>query len=496
MRIILSLLFHGWLGFRRAHYFERSVGIRVLMVFFALMLLWYAQLAGRMMPSILQEFFPDKQVSSAFFSIWIYLFAADLLFRLSVQKLPRQMVRPYLHLPIERHILASWILVRSWFSIYNVYLFFLLLPFFRTLFPMPAEATLFWRALLAILLLAGLNHSINSWVKAAGDTRVYVKLGAIAGIGALLVAGLVFPGQFMAWSLRLGEGFLAGRWYVFALPPLFILWLQVLSQRALRLSMARLVGSARSRRMSGSSRTGHFLSGVPAYGDLWELEWQLITRNKRAANGLRQWPFVVVALPLFFHFDPFGNAWQYLYMMVMVAGGYGFYHLQYAFSWESRFFDLIITRPLNLERFVRAKYLFYVAMGLLTILPVLLAMAFLRPDLLWPLAGISAYTMGPVFAYLLYISINNSTRIDPDKRSTFNMEGTSGTMFLALVVTMLSVLMLMGVAYLLPIPGATALSLVTGVSGLLFMVTHRWWTAAIARKFLRRKYHHLNKYRE
>ncbi len=493
---IAALLKHSWLGFRRAHYFRRSLGIRLLMVFSALLFLWYAHLLGLLMPVWLRELFPEKETREAFFSLWLFLFVADLLFRLSMQKIPRQMIRAYLHLPIRRSTLASWMLFRSWISIYNLYLVVLLLPFFRTAFLLPGDTLLFWRVLVATVLLIGFNHSLSIWVRAWLWTRPAWAVTGLVLTGGALLAAILSPPHLMQLSLRLGEAVMEGRIHAMAWPLPLILLLQSLSHRGLTGGMARFTTSASPGLAGRTSWPEGILSAVPRYGQLWELEWRLITRNKRSLSGLRQWPLFIIGLPLFFYFDPFDNASQFLYLMVMVAGGYGFFHLQYVFSWESRFFDFIASRQIDMREFIRAKYLFYVMMGLLMMLPVLLTLAFLIPEMLWPMAGIAAYAMGPVFAWLFYIGLGSSTRIDPNKRAMFNMEGSSGTLFFVVFVSMFSVLILAGVAYVLPLPDNMGLSLLTGVPGLAFMLWHPWWTAAIAAKFHRRKYSNLSKYRE
>ncbi len=494
-QIFKSLVHQGWLGFRRAHYFQRSMGIKALMFFVAIVFLWYAYLLGMMLPSLLQQIFPDKEAHEAFFSIWLYAYAADLTMRLFLQKLPKQLIQSYLTLPVGKSTLAGYILARSWFSIYNLYLFALLIPFYKTALQYPLSGQAFWLAILGSTLLAGINHAIITWAK-TWPSRTMATMLPVFLIALTALFGIVInPSQFMAFSEQVGKAFISGNIWVFTFPAAIIGLLQYLSHRGLCNSFYDWSGTTNARVHTGASFPEQLFARVPVYGLFWQLEWRLITRNKRSKGGLRQWPLVIIGLPLFFYFDPFDNASMYTYLLVMVAGGYGFFHLQYTFSWESRFFDLIASRQTDIHEFVRAKYYFYLALGLLQILPVLIILLFFRPDLAGFLAGMFLYVTGPVFAFLMHTGIGSSTRIDPNKRASFNFEGTSGTLFVVVFVSMFSVIILMGLAYMLPLATTTGLALLTGGSGLIFILLHKVWIKAIAKQFLRKKYHNLTKYR-
>ncbi len=494
-QIFRTLMHQGWLSFRRAHYFERSMGIKALMAFVAIVFLWYAYLLGLMLPSLLQQIFPDKEAHEAFFAIWLYIYAADLTMRLFMQKLPKQLIQSYLSLPVSRNTLAGYILARSWFNIYNICLFALLIPFYKSVLHHPLPDQAFWLAILASILLAGVNHAIIIWAKAWPFRIAAIMLPVLLIAGTGLFGIAINPPLFMAFSEQAGKAFISGNGWAFILPALIIGIFQYLSHRGLCTSFYDWAGTTTVRVRSRASFLERIFARVPVYGLFWELEWRLIKRNKRSVGGLRQWPLVIIGLPLFFYFDPFDNASMYMYLLVMVAGGYGYFHLQYTFSWESRFFDLIASRQTDLHAFIRAKYYFYLAMGLLQILPVLLLLVFLRPDLVWPLAGMFLYVTGPVFAFMMHTGIGSSTRIDPNKRASFNFEGTSGTLFLVVFVSMFSVVVLMGLAYFLPLAKETGLALLTAGLGLMFILLHKVWIKAIEQKFLRRKYHNLNKYR-
>lgn len=112
------------------------------------------------------------------------------------------------------------------------------------------------------------------------------------------------------------------------------------------------------------------------------------------------------------------------------------------------------------------------------------------------LAGLLLFVIGPIFAFLLNMGVKNSTRIHPNKKASFNFEGTSGTLFVAIFAVVLSIIPLMIIAMFLPFGHEESLALVTGLTGMGFILTHKYWIKGIAQKFGRYKYINLNKYRE
>ncbi len=492
------LLNHSWLAFRRAHHFERSMGIKIIMAFVGSIFVFYLFMAGVLLPKILEHFYPDKPTGNAFFSILWVVFLSDLSMRFFIQKLPKQRIRTYLTLPVSRKRLAASILLRSWFSPFNLYLFAFLVPFLIPHFLHGHSTGVFLAVFITCILLVALNHSIIIWMKTSPGQSLATAL-VVALMSAMALWGFVAdPASLAALSESFGMAMQNGSLAGILVLLLFIVSLQTASLRGLLTSFYHWSDppvKAVATKRSWMERT---LAGVPKYGLFWELEYRLILRNKRASGNLKQWPILILAIPLVFYFLPMdssGNLSLY-YPMIMVAGGYGFFHLQYAYSWESRFFDLLATSQLSLARFIRAKYYFYSLMAIIQSVVLLPLMAIVKPSFALMLAGLLLFVIGPIFAFLLNMGVKNSTRIHPNKKASFNFEGTSGTLFVAIFAVVLSIIPLMIIAMFLPFGHEESLALVTGLTGMGFILTHKYWIKGIAQKFGRYKYINLNKYRE
>ena len=492
-----TLIYHTWLGFRRAHYFERSLGTKAIIGFVTLSILLYLLVLGSVLPGLLQELFPEKTPLASFFSILLFIYAGDLIFRFFMQKVPQQQVEAYLHLPVQRSMLAGIILLRSWFNIYNFYLFALLIPLFTRLLLHPISAQAFWLVMAGCFLLGGLNHSLILWIKTRHKNTPLVSAGMILVALILVAAGYFFPDQPFHFSEALGNAFLQGSIRVFLIPVLIITGLQMLAFNSLKKSLYRIDSGTTVTTSRASGPLERLFARIPVYGLYWELEWKLLNRNKRASMGFRQWPLTLLLIPMFFYFAPGAEHLQRnMYIFIMVAGGYGFFHLQYVYSWESRFFDFIASRNTSICDMIRAKYYFYSLLAILQLLVLLPILLIMMPAIILPYSGMTLFVIGPVFAYLFNKGIGYSTRIDPNKKAYFNMEGTSGTQFLSIVIIMLSYLPFLLIATLLPFDFGLSISIVLGGTGIAFMAAHKRWIRAIANKFERKKYLNLNKYRK
>ncbi len=490
-----ALSIHAWRGFRRSHHFERSLGTKAVIAFLAFTMFWYMLYVAMLLPGLLKQLFPDKTTLDAFFSLILFIYTGDFILRFFMQKVPRQMIKPYLHLPVKRNHLIKMMLLRSWFSVYNFYMFALLTPFFFLTLHNRGYTQEFWLAMAGCMLLGSTNHAFIMWLKTnqrkALSTPTLIIIIIIAA-----VSGFFFREQVYWLSEGLSNAFIKGNAASFLLPIAIITVLQMYTLNALQQSLYSVHNESVRKHIADTGRLGRLFNKVPLYGLYWELEWKLINRNKRASRGFRQWPLMLVFIPLFVYYAREDLVQTYMIFFLMFAGGYGFFHLQYAYSWESRFFDFIAARKLNMYDLIVSKYYFYAMLAIIQTMFLIPVIYLIRPNLALPLFSFMLYVIGPVFAFLFNMGIGYSTRIDPNKKAYFNMEGTSGTQFIMILSIMLSYIPFMIIAYVLPLDFEVSISLVFGITGLTFIATHRLWARRVANKFEQRKYIQLNKYRE
>lgn len=491
-----TLILHASLKLRRAHYLGKSMMVKAIMGFLALILIWYLYMLGLFLPSLLEGFFPEQNILDSFFSLLLYIYAGDLLTRFFMQKIPRQSIKPYLVLPISRKFLSGFIVARSWLSPLNFYLLALLIPFFRTMSAMDSGYFSFWHALAACFLLGALNHAIIFWLKTWPNKWHKFLLAAILIIFHLGLGGVIDRELYMHISLHISRAFISGHPLVFIAIICTIIALQLMSLTGLRQSFYSWAGESGNVELTGHNPMEKFFNHIPVHGHLWELEWKLITRNKRARNNFYQYPLMIPLLVFLLYNMTEETATGMAPVLMMFMGSYGMYHLQFAFSWESRFFDLLASKQLPMSTMITSRYYFYVLLAIVQFIIMLPFIIWINPGLLYLLLALLFYITGPVFALLFYTGIGNSTRIDPNGQSFFNAEGLSGRLFITVLLIFMSILPVFALAVALPLSYLRSFSLLAGFTGFVFMLFHRRWIRAAAHRFERAKHVYLNKYRE
>ncbi|MCG3154674.1 MAG: hypothetical protein DKINENOH_01268 [bacterium] len=181
-----------------------------------------------------------------------------------------------------------------------------------------------------------------------------------------------------------------------------------------------------------------------------------------------------------------------IYMGLLVTGIAMLIYGQFVFSWESGFFDLLLSRPLQLLQYLRAKFVLLLAFTVPLFLLSLL-LGFYSKQLLWLNSALFLYNLGVNAVVLLAWATFSRKRLDLNA-SIFSTQGKGSSQFIVILPTLI-------VPILLYLPFALAhhadLGFVflasLGGLGLLFQSVA---LRGIARLFLRQKYQMAAGFRE
>ena len=163
--IVIRLLYHQWLGsFRsvvRPQNIAGTVVLSVLLVVLAVNLLSL----GFFLERVLAKLDPGIDPLEIVNSVLLYYILLDLLLRLWFQRIPGQIVRPYLVLPVRRTTLIHLLMSKSLFSLFNFLPLLLFVPVaLRVVAPAQgADVAASWTAFLVMVLLV--NGMVTLYVK-------------------------------------------------------------------------------------------------------------------------------------------------------------------------------------------------------------------------------------------------------------------------------------------------------------------------------------------
>ncbi len=487
---------HTLLAYRRAHFFEKNLTVNIIIGFAILFFLIYIMLAGMLLPHLLHDFFPGEKIHELVFKVLIFIMFGDLITRWFMQKIPAQNILPYFHYPISKNSIANFFIIRAWFNIFNIYLLVFFIPFFYYTIAFNVSGEAFLYSIAGIIVLSGLNHSLIIVLKTISIKNNIIRTALMIIALVLAIIGYFHYEQLFNISLLLGNSFMSGSKLTFAIFIISIICLQVLSKYNLKRGFYFLFEDSESKStlLAGSTFMGGFFSKIPVYGKFWDLEWKLITRNKRSKNNFYQFPIMLPVLLFFFWWYPAETISNMLVFLMLFAGSYGFFHLQFFLSWESRYFDYIASKNINFKDFFKAKYYFYSCIALIQFLILLPFLYYINPFYVLVYFSIMTYTIGAAFCIMLFAGISHSTRINPNQKAFMNFEGISGIQFLMIFVIMCSIIPFLVIGHIINTDYGVYYTLI--FTGIIFWITHPYWIKKAVNYFLGKKYIKLQKFRE
>ena len=118
-----------WKQYFRSSYWQKSIFLNILLVFFALYFVVMFLVMGVALYPLLKQSFPDQDPLIIVNSYLFYWFLVDLLMRFFFQKLPIMSVKPLLTLPVKRSKIIHFVLGKSALSFFNFLPLFAAIPF-------------------------------------------------------------------------------------------------------------------------------------------------------------------------------------------------------------------------------------------------------------------------------------------------------------------------------------------------------------------------------
>src|SRR5690625_1331848 len=127
--MIRQLISLEWKQFFRSKAMGQSLAIKILIGFLALYFMGSFLLLGLGTYFLLEETFPDRDPLKLVNDYLIFWFAADLIYRFFLQKLPVMNIKPLMIFPIKKSKIIHYLLGKTTFSFYNILPLFFFIPF-------------------------------------------------------------------------------------------------------------------------------------------------------------------------------------------------------------------------------------------------------------------------------------------------------------------------------------------------------------------------------
>ena len=412
-----------WKAFFRSASLGKSIALKILMVFLALYFTTIFLLAGIGLYPLIQKYVPCQDpllVVNRYVLIWLL---AELALRFFLQTLPVLDIKPLLNLPVRKRKLVNFMLLKSVFSFFNFLPLLIIIPFGIFNFYQGKHATLSIIAWMFAMLGLTLSMNFANFIIKKRFTEDVRALMPIVGLG-LILAILEYFKFFEITRLFANGLYLLVPYPLLALVPFALLTGLFFWNRYSLEARFYLDGNLKER--AANVNTREFL-WTRRFGDLapyLQQDLKLIWRNKRPKTAvyisLLLLGYGLIFYPQFIHLEA-----PYLFVLVgiFMTGSFMINFGQFFPSWDAGYYSMLMAQDIPLYKYLSAKA------GLITVS--VIALTILATPYLyfgWKIFLLNivcaVYNIGINIPILLYAGSFNKKRIDLEKGSFMNYQGT------------------------------------------------------------------------
>ena len=279
----------------------------------------------------------------------IYYLAADLLIRYFLQKMPVMNIRPLLTLPITKKTIVHFSLGKTVLSFFNWSHAFIFLPFTIVLWikGYGVAPVLMWH--LGVLALIYINNFINILINNK-DSVFYTVLAVLL---ALVVSQYFKLFDITLYTQPFFKGMFATN-YIFLVPIFVLIIVYTLAFTYFKNHLNLDTGLAKK---SEEAKTENltWLNQFGTLGTFLKNDIRLIKRNKRSRTTV-----IMSFLFLFYGFFFFSNPTQpevmRIFAGIFVSGGFLFTFGQFVPSWDSAYYQLMMSQNISYREYLSSKW--------------------------------------------------------------------------------------------------------------------------------------------
>ncbi|WP_038532765.1 DUF5687 family protein [Formosa agariphila] len=417
-----------WKQFTRSASFGKTLGLKLIMIFFSLYFIVMFLFLGVAMYPLLKKLFPESDPFVVFNSFIFYWILGDLVMRFFFQKLPVMSVKPLLTLPIKRKKIVNFVLSKSALSFFNFLPLFAIIPFGVTLITKGYNTSTIVIWVFTIIVITLIDNFLNFIIESLSSKTELSFLPIILFSGGLYALNYF---EILNISELLANGILAitNNPLLIIVPILILIGLYVYNFKILRNKLF-LDSSLQTKTLEVNASN---LDWTKKFGDIapfMQLDLKLLWRNKRPKSSV--WMLVFGLLyGLIFYPNPDYQDKPYFYAFVgiFVTGIFLINFGQFIPAWDSGYYKLLMSQNLRYKQYLKSKY---TLMTLSVIILFVLSIPYVYFGWKVLLAHFAAaiYNIG-VNTYVILIGGSfNRKKIDLNQRAAFNFQGTGAVQWL------------------------------------------------------------------
>tara|TARA_R110002073_G_scaffold123234_1_gene266807 strand:+ start:94744 stop:96222 length:1479 start_codon:yes stop_codon:yes gene_type:complete len=473
-----------WKQYFRSPYWEKSIGVKILMGFFALYFIGMFTLMGLALYPGLKKFFPEQDPLTIVNQAIFYWVIGDLMMRFFLQKLPVMSVKPLLVLPVKRNKIVNYVLMKSVFSFFNFLPLFAVIPFGVTLLVKGYDASMVWSWMGVLFLF---THSINQLNFTIDHLLAKTEMSFLPLIGTLgILAGLNHY-EIISFSGLLANGIngvINNPIYLLVL-VLILVGLYLINFKNLK---GKLFIDSAVKVKTKDAKTSDY-TWTRRFGDMapfMQLDLKLIMRNKRTKSTMFMM-IIGLVYGLFFYPQPMYREMEFMFAFIGIFST-GFFLInfgQFIPAWDSNYYKMLMSQNFKYERYLESKFvLMSISVVILFVLGI--PYVFFGWKILLVHFAAMIYNIGVNSHIIMYGGSFNRKKINLDQKAAFNYQGTGAVQWLIGIPLMVLPMGLFGlINWLVNFEVAVTVLISLGFLGIAF---HQKIMKAITNKYLSSKY--------
>ncbi|MBP1838580.1 DUF5687 family protein [Formosa algae] len=473
-----------WKQFTRSASFGKSLGLKILMGFFALYFIIIFLALGVGMFPMLKKIFPESDPFVMFNSFIFYWILGDLVIRFFFQKLPVMNVKPLLTLPLKRKKVVNFVLGKSALSFFNFLPLFAIVPFGVTLIFKDYNVSVVLVWMLTIVIITLINNYLNFIIESLSAKTELSFLPII-----LLSGGLFVLNHFeiinISELLAVGIQSIASNPLYLVVPVLILVGLYIFNFKILRDKLF-LDSSLKTKTQEVHASN---LEWTKKFGDIapfMQLDLKLLWRNKRPKSSV--WMLILGLLyGLVFYPNPEYQDKEFFFAFVgiFITGIFLINFGQFIPAWDSGYYKLLMSQNIKYKQYLKSKYTL-MTFSVIILFVLSIPYVYFGWKILLAHFAAAIYNIGVNTHVILIGGSFNRKKINLNERAAFNFQGTGAVQWIIGLPLLILPMAIFGIAnWLFSFEIGITVLIFLGVLGI---VLHEKLMKFITKKYLASKY--------
>ncbi|MDI9256130.1 DUF5687 family protein [Flavobacterium sedimenticola] len=338
-----------WKSFVRSASFGTNLALKIIMGLAALYFIACFAILGTAVFFILKD--EGMEPLSTINKFMIYYVLFDLIIRYFLQKMPVTNIKPLLLLPINRSTIVHYSLGKTVISFFNVLHAFFFVPFtIVLLYKGYGYQALLWH--IGMLALIYTNNFLNVLINSK-NIVFYTVLGLLA---ALATSQYYDVFDITPYSQLFFQN-MYDTYYGFLAPVILVSATYYFSFNYFKNRLNLDDGLAKK---SEVAKTENFtwLDQFGTLGTFLKNDIRLLKRNKRSRTTLIM-SFIFIFYGLLFFtqsIEAYDNPWMKVFAGIFVSGGFLFTFGQFVPSWDSAYYQLMMSQNIQYREYISSKW--------------------------------------------------------------------------------------------------------------------------------------------